>query len=218
MRLSIEQTLQNLKLVVFDFDGVILESGHLKTEAFGELFPGHSEAVIDYHLQHQGVSRYKKFQWIYENLLDRSYSEDEGERLSAAFTKLVFEKILAAPFVPGTNAFLEVLKERQVPMTIASGTPQAELELIVAQRELEGYFGFVGGTPREKPELISVAMKKFGAEPTSTLMIGDATTDQGAAEIVGCRFLARADADTDWVNPDHCLVPNLLPICEFLSR
>ena len=44
-----------VRAVVFDFDGVIIESGDIKTEAFLELFaayPEHLPAIKRHHLDH----------------------------------------------------------------------------------------------------------------------------------------------------------------------
>ena len=46
--------------IVFDFDGVILESLDIKTRAFAALFdgfPDHTEQIAGYHLNNLGVSR-----------------------------------------------------------------------------------------------------------------------------------------------------------------
>jgi beta-phosphoglucomutase-like phosphatase (HAD superfamily) len=57
-----------VKAVLFDFDGVIVESVYVKTEAFRELFAGESEylsEILAFHLANGGMSRYTKFEIIY---------------------------------------------------------------------------------------------------------------------------------------------------------
>ena len=53
-----------IKAIVFDFDGVILESVDIKTKAFIKLYenypPKIKEEVKRYHLKHLGISRYEK--------------------------------------------------------------------------------------------------------------------------------------------------------------
>jgi beta-phosphoglucomutase-like phosphatase (HAD superfamily) len=49
-----------LRAIVFDFDGVILESADIKTNAFRALFasyPEHVDQIVDFHLRNAGVSR-----------------------------------------------------------------------------------------------------------------------------------------------------------------
>lgn len=183
-----------IRVVVFDFDGVILESGDIKTEAFLELFAAHPEhlaAIRQHHLENLGLSRFKKFQWIYANLLHMTYDEATQDRLATAFAALVFDKVCAAPFVPGALAALQALKAAEVPMVIASGTPQDELERIVQARELVPFFLEVNGTPSEKPEVLRRTMERFACGPNELLFVGDGTSDHEAALATGVRFLAR---------------------------
>ena len=62
-------TLFRPKAIALDFDGVILESAVIKTQAFSGVFenyPEHLEAIINHHLNNVGVSRYEKFKYIYK--------------------------------------------------------------------------------------------------------------------------------------------------------
>ena len=61
-----------LSLIVFDCDGVILESVDAKTKAFGQVAePLGAEArdrLLLYHTLHGGVSRREKFAWLYRSV------------------------------------------------------------------------------------------------------------------------------------------------------
>ncbi|MFH7588150.1 HAD family hydrolase, partial [Oceanimonas smirnovii] len=54
--------------LVFDCDGVVLNSNKVKTEAFYKAALPYGEAaaqaMVDYHVAHGGVSRYKKFAYF----------------------------------------------------------------------------------------------------------------------------------------------------------
>ena len=76
------------RAIVFDFDGVIIESFDIKTQAFRELFKDSDKVdkIVEYHKQNGGVSRYKKFRYIYREILkqpldDKTFN-DLGERFS----------------------------------------------------------------------------------------------------------------------------------------
>ncbi len=61
--------MEKTKAIIFDFDGVILESMDVKTKAFALLFkdyPEHLPAVLALHQTHGGMSRFEKFEIIYE--------------------------------------------------------------------------------------------------------------------------------------------------------
>lgn len=199
--------LDGLSLVVFDFDGVILESADIKTEAFVELFadhPEHQDAILAHHLAHEGISRYKKFEWIHAQLLGAPLSEGESARLGARFSELVLSKVLAAPMVPGALPLLECLS-RRMPLAIASGTPESELRSIVEQRQLAQYFTAVRGTPDTKPQILREQIAAHDLTPQDVLMIGDAQSDFRAAQEVGTRFFARgASGRHDWLPDGQC--------------
>lgn len=200
-----------IRAVVFDFDGVILESGNIKTEAFLELFadyPEHREAVLQFHLQNVGVSRYVKFQYVYEELLARPYTDEDAKQLGDAFSALVLEKILRCPFVPGALETLQAM-QGQIPAFVASGTPQAELDFIVAERGLKSYFTEVWGTPRKKVAILQDILERYGWQPQELLMVGDGMSDYQAAVSTGTRFVARQTADQSWAGVDVVRVDDL---------
>lgn len=206
-----------LRLVVFDFDGVILESAGIKTVAFPELFaeyPRHQAAIRDYHLAHQGVSRFKKFEWVYRELLRQPLDEAESQRLGDGFTRLVLQKVLTAPFVPGALELLRHLHGR-LPLAVASGTPQGELRHIASERGISRYFLEIAGTPRSKTEILRGLIAQLAITPAEVLMVGDASTDYEAAHTVGCSFYARhvSGSDTDWAH-GSCGGSDLLPLSQ----
>lgn len=183
----------NFSCYFFDFDGVILESASIKTEAFGELYEaqGISEQVIEYHLAHQGVSRYEKFDWIAKNLLNTTISEEESKELGAEFTRLVKQKILAAPFVEGVEEVLKKLKSENKKMVIASGTPQNELRTIAKERNIDTYFNEIHGSPTKKDTIVKNYTAQEGINVADCLFLGDASTDYEAAQKSGTHFFAR---------------------------
>jgi len=183
-----------LAAVVFDFDGVIVESADVKTDAFVELFSEHgpdvAAAVKAHHLANMGISRFVKFAWIYANLLKRPLSEADSAALGEKFSALALDKVLAAPFVPGAEAALAALAPR-LPLFVASGTPQGELDMIVDRRGLRGAFREVHGTPREKPVILADVMARHGLDASQVLFVGDGLSDYKAATATGVEFLAR---------------------------
>ena len=53
--------------IILDFDGVILESVSVKTEAFRTLFsfvPKHVDEIVQFHIDNGGMSRFDKFRYI----------------------------------------------------------------------------------------------------------------------------------------------------------
>lgn len=186
------QTL-TIKCVIFDFDGVVLDSANIKTHAFRSLFsdyPDHMEAIYNYHIENQGISRYIKFRWIYEELLGQRYTEEAGRVLGQRFSDIVLEQVLQAPFISGSISLLEELKRKHIPAYIASGTPDEELQNIIHQRGLSSYFQAVYGSKISKADIIRLILNEQSLKPAEILFIGDANTDYEAASETGVNFLA----------------------------
>ena len=57
-----------IKAIIFDFDGVLIESAAIKTEAFREVFSKWQDKVdeiVTYHNKNMGISRFVKFKYFY---------------------------------------------------------------------------------------------------------------------------------------------------------
>ncbi|MBF0099325.1 MAG: HAD family hydrolase [Desulfobacterales bacterium] len=172
--------------VFFDFDGVILDSVDIKTIAFAQMFRPYGEdierQVVDYHIKHGGVSRFKKFQYFYEELLHRSINEETIAALSNTFSDLVLKKILEAPFMPGVTETLQSIKEKQIQAFVVSGTPEEEIQDIIVRRGLASFFLEVHGSPRQKDEIVRNILSRYPLNSTKCLFIGDALSDYQAAK------------------------------------
>jgi len=213
----------SIRAVVFDFDGVILESADVKTDAFVELYADHGREVVErvreHHLANLGISRFKKFAWIAENVLGRPLTDDESAALGIRFAELATAKVLSAPFVPGAEAALAALGALGMPAFVASGTPNDELQMIVSHRGLTSSFHEVHGAPREKPEIVRDLLARHHLSPDHVLFIGDGMSDYRAACEVGLEFLARDTPalHADWERLSVRREPDLVRLPEVIA-
>lgn len=183
-----------LSCIVFDCDGIILESVDAKSMAFAricdEIAPRHTDDFVAYTILHGGVSRFEKFAWLVHRVYGRDITPEESRVMGEKFTQYCLDSVLASPLVPG---FEETVKHwlGRVPMYVASGTPQYELDEVLRARGLSGYFTEIFGTPPVKAELLLNVMRHSGADPKATVMVGDSKTDWDAALIAGTLFYGR---------------------------
>ncbi|MCR6644454.1 MAG: HAD-IA family hydrolase [Terricaulis sp.] len=182
--------------VFFDFDGVIVDSFHVKTRAFAALYaddyPEIVEDVIAYHNANGGVSRHRKFEYFEGVLLGRAPTPQRLDDLAGRFAEAVVEAVIASPEIEGAERLLADLQAQGTPCYVASGTPEEELKMIVARRRLAPYFRAVRGAPAEKAEILAEFIAAHGHDPARCLMVGDALTDYRAAALVGVPFLGVA--------------------------
>lgn len=182
----------DVDVVVFDFDGVLVDSVDVKTEAFAALYevdgPSVVEQVVAHHLANGGVSRQRKLAVYEEQFAGRTATPERIEELSARFADLVVERVVAAPAMPHAEEVLAALSDR-LPVHVASGTPQDELRAIVHRRGMEDWFTGVHGAPDPKDVLLNRIATEEGTTPQRLLMIGDARTDYEGAIRAGAGFV-----------------------------
>ncbi len=183
-----------IKVIIFDFDGVLAESVDVKTRAFAELFKPEGAAavkkIVGYHLRHTGVSRFEKFRYIYGKILKRPLSGKEFGLLCRKFSCLVTDEVIKAPYVKGAGAFLKKF-HKKYDIFVASATPQREMRHIIKRRAMAPYFKKVYGSPRSKEDIVRMAIKESGVSPSEAVYIGDAGSDYSAAAANGVKFIAR---------------------------
>lgn len=185
-----------LNAIIFDFDGVILESMDLKAEVFRELFrdsPEHQDRIVRLHMDNGGMSRFEKFSLIYRDVLRREWTAEEAERLDEEFRRLLADGMLTCPFVPGMPGFLE-RRSREVPLFVVSGAPEGELREVLTRRGLAGFFQGIAGAPRPKPELLGRILSDHGWSASEAVYIGDSRYDAQVAARSGIPFIGRVRA------------------------
>lgn len=200
--------------IIFDFDGVVVESGKIKTQAFAELYRAHGEEivaqVVQFHTQNGGMSRYRKFRHFQEHFLHQPpLTEVEEKQLDIRFSELVVEAVIAAEPVPGA---IELIRQQfgKIPLFVASGTPEVELKAIVERRGLAPYFTAVRGAPALKKTIIAEILSAHSLKPESVLMIGDAMADLEGAQANNTAFLGRVFPGDPNPFPAHIeIVPDL---------
>jgi len=181
-----------IRALLFDFDGVIADSVDIKTEAFRELFKDESRAnlerILKYHQLHGGVSRTKKFEYFYKNILRRPLTGFLLERLSEQFACLVKEKVVKAPFIDGAEEFLKKYS-KTLDLYIVSGTPHEELTEIILRKGIAGYFVKVYGFPPSKSEIILSLIDENNYSSQEVYFIGDSLDDAESARRSGIPFI-----------------------------
>ncbi len=183
----------NYQAIFFDFDGVILDSVHVKTQAFSFMFrqygPEIEKEVVEYHLSNGGMSRFKKFEYYYTQLLNKPLDHKIAVTLGNDFSRLSLQGVLESPFIPGALETLQELKQKKILCFIVSGTPDSELKLIVDKRGLAKYFSEIHGSPRKKDVIIKDIALRYKLVLQECLFVGDAMTDYEAAKSTGTKFL-----------------------------
>ncbi len=207
------------RALFFDFDGVLVDSVEVKTDAFASLFTTFGTEVVakvvDHHLRHGGMNRFEKIRLYYLEFLGRSLEEDEISDLCRQFSCLVVEKVIAAPEIAGVREFLHEYAMDK-PCFVVSATPQDELLEIISRRGWSDNFKDIKGAPASKKDNLSLLLRAEGLHGARCLYFGDSSADYLAARDCGVPFigilpspaapLLRDYPDLFWVKDFLCLL------------
>jgi phosphoglycolate phosphatase-like HAD superfamily hydrolase len=200
-----------LRLIILDFDGVIVESNDIKDRVFRKIFDGfpeYSEELWQYHRTYVSVSRYQKFDYLLEKIGrkdDRSFKTE----LLNSFSSHTLELMKTVPFVKGAKEFLDRLSVK-LPLYLASVTPIEDLDIILDNLGIGSYFKAVYGCPPwTKPNAVRDILKRENTNAESAVLIGDSYGDQRAAKETGVQFIGR-DSGLGFEEPyPSIVVPDL---------
>jgi len=186
MKLNIVDISRNKNCLLFDFDGVILDSNHVKTNSFKKLFLSMGKKKVDnfinFHIENQGMSRYEKFKYFYKNILFKNISNNELDSLSEKFTKIIFQEIIKCDFIPGIKRFLlnEHIKYKN--KFIVSATPQYEIRMIIKKLKIDDMFNECFGSPKNKIEILNDLFQQYNFKSEECLFYGDSINDYYASK------------------------------------
>ncbi len=186
-----------IRLIMSDFDGVILESNHAKTRAFERCFsiyPDHVAKIVNYHKENLAVSRFRKFVYIHETILNKVYDEQQKKATEKRFHEIVISEVLKCPEVPGAVNFLETYS-KHAPIFIISATPISELESIVRQKGLSVFINKCFSASDGKSDVMAQILRNNNVRPEETIYFGDTNSDLNAAKVNKVPFIGRRDCE-----------------------
>jgi len=212
-----------IKNVLFDFDGVLVESVQVKTKAFEHLYLPYgkeiSDRVVSHHEANGGVSRFEKFRLYSGEWLGEEIDNAKIENLAKEFSDLVVEAVVAADWVPGADVFLRQYVSNYHSWII-TGTPTEEIKAILKRRAIAQYFIEAFGSPTKKPDWVAHIIQKYGIVPKETVFIGDALSDYEAAITHQLNFILRETPMNKQLFKEYSgpRIPNLLTLESELNK
>ena len=195
----------NYKTLVFDCDGVILNSNQVKTDAFYQVALPYGETMartlVDYHIANGGVSRYQKFTYLLEVILPKyapNLSAPSLEELLEQYAKRALQGLLTCEVASG----LKELKNAtpNIRWAIVSGGDQSELRHVFIQRGLSELFDAgIYGSPDSKHQILAREISN-GTIQSPALFLGDSKYDYQASSNAGLDFvfLSEWSEVADW--------------------
>lgn len=177
---------------VFDCDGVLLDSNKVKTEAFyraAESYGArHAIALVDYHVNNGGISRYVKFEMFLTDILGRSTVDQEQlKQLLDRYAAYVREGLRSCDVADGLDALRGLTSDAR--WLVVSGGDQRELREVFQDRQLDHYFeGGIFGSPDTKDAILAREIRLQTIRHPA-VFVGDSQYDVQAASRAGLDFI-----------------------------
>ena len=181
--------------IVFDCDGVLLNSNKLKSEAFFKAALPYGEeaasALVSYHIKNGGVSRYIKFELFLRDLIPKGALGPSIDELLNVYAVEVRQGLLTCEIAKG----LAELREKTIKSDwfIVSGGDQQELREVFKLRGLASLFnGGIYGSPSTKDEILKSLIVSDKVSD-SGVFLGDSKYDYLAATKANLDFIFVSD-------------------------
>jgi len=192
-----------LGAVIFDFDGVITDSEILHLRAFNSVLAqqGFEISRRDYYKDYLGLNDLD----LLKLLVKKGLLDVSGERIGelARQKKEVFEELARSEggIIEGVGEFLEMLREKRIPLAICSGALLAEIELILEKAGLRNFFEVIvsaeqvaRGKPHPDGFVLTLEKLNLGQDEaiaaTQCVVIEDSHWGLEAAKAAGMRTVA----------------------------
>ncbi len=184
------------KAVIFDCDGVIVDSEEMTFDLLVDDFAKHG-----LNLTRDVVAR----DYVGGTMADvAARARASGARLPADWVSGFYERLYAhlakgTPLIPGILDVLDRLDACKIPYAIGSNGSDAKMQVTLGQHpglidRFRGhvYSGQTLGRPKPAPDLYLHAAQALGAEPSACVVIEDSPTGARAAVAAGIRCLGYA--------------------------
>ena len=185
------------RLAIFDCDGTLVDSQHSIAAALAEAFTSHGLPVPPPHESRRvvGLSLIEAMAALlpgHPHTLHVTLAED----YKGAFQRMRSRGAVEEPLFEGITALLDALEADGWLLGVATGKSERGLGLCLDCHGLAGRFVTLQTADRHPskphPSMIEQAMADAGAQPASTLMIGDTSYDMEMARAAGATAIGVA--------------------------
>ena len=174
------------KSIIFDCDGVILNSNNVKTESFRKAFLDYKEDLVNefisYHKSNGGISRYEKIEFFLEHLAPKYNYVNEIRNynfLINQYSSICIEALYNVEVAQGLKNLRNYNRESN--WLIISGGDQSELRNVFKFKEINDYFdGGIFGSPDKKIDILIREIENKNIQYPA-LFLGDSKLDYQVA-------------------------------------
>jgi HAD superfamily hydrolase (TIGR01549 family) len=181
-----------VKNILWDFDGVLMNSMPVRDKGFYLVLSNHPEeeveALMKFHRQNGGLSRYVKFRYFFEEIKGQKISEEEVLSYARKFSEVMLRELVNRELLIYDAMDFVQNYHKKYNMHVVSGSDQEELRHICSAIGIDHYFKSIHGSPTPKKQLVHDLLDNNSYFPSETILIGDSVNDLQAALVNGLTF------------------------------
>ena len=201
------------KAVIFDMDGVIIDSNPYHKIALKEFCARYGYQLTEEELRNKIYGRTNK-EWIpalFNRVLTQEESRKYGEEKEQIFRDLYANDIRP---VKGLVAFLEKLKAAAIPMAIGTSAPRSNVDFVLQKTGIGDFFGVIldesdVSVGKPNPEIYVKTAARLKFSPHDCIVIEDSLSGVASGQASGARVVgittthtAQELAHTDFIIAD----------------
>lgn len=187
--------------VIFDLDGTLLDNNYYHRVSWIEYLENIGRHISEKEFNEKMNGRTNKD--VIEYIFGKGLSE--GEIREKALEKEAVYRSIYSPYikpVPGLLAFLDLLRDKNIPMAIATSGIQPNIDFMFEHVPIKTYFSAVVNSShisrgKPDPEIYLKAAAMLAVAPASCLAFEDAVVGITSAKAAGMKVVAVATTEPE---------------------
>ena len=183
--------MNNIKCVVFDLDGTLIQS---HSTIYNSMTKAFNDLNIEYQMTEEEFCNYigHHFEDIFNAF---QINVPDFEIFITQYKKVYFDFIHLSTFYNGVEEVLKLLKERNIKVALLTTKAQGEAEKILKHFKIDNYFDEIMGrrpgvAHKPSPEPLELICSTLNVDVSKTLMVGDSELDVNCGKNAGAKTCA----------------------------
>jgi len=193
--ITIYPIMSNVKLAIFDLDGVLIDSKDLHftalNEALTKISPEHVISPADHATKFDGLSTKRKLMILHK---ERNLPPEKFEQISSLKQINTIKMLGEIENDLNLRTYLQFLYDQNITLAVASNSIRDSVEKILSKLGIRDLFSLVlsnedVNSPKPHPEIYWKAMAFFQVLPENTVIFEDSFIGRTAAQRSGARLI-----------------------------
>lgn len=185
----------NMKGIIFDFNGTLFWDSEIQENAwktFGKKIVGRDITDEEFKTYFHGRTNKDTLEYLTGKELTKEEVDELAQQKESIYRELCKSNPEKFKLAPGVKEYLNYLKEKKVPITIATASEINNVKFFINELGLERWFNiekiiYDDGTFKGKPapDIYLKAAEKIGIKPQNCIVFEDAISGVKAAKSAG---------------------------------